>query len=149
MMKISYGLIVFVASCCILPLPSFAQQASECGQEKECKTGYTCVQGRCLECINDTYCEGGNARATKCFDGVCSECSKGNHCASGYCNGDGACQNCEADTQCGGYTTPSITGGGGGYAGKCVVGFVRVYSVSLLPSSISLRPRRGSDSTRS
>ncbi|MBQ9394224.1 MAG: hypothetical protein IJU23_01750, partial [Proteobacteria bacterium] len=61
--------------------------------------GATCVNGECLECLNNTQCEDPNKPA--CHAHKCEPCSGANDCSVGSCDTkSGQCVECLADDDC-------------------------------------------------
>lgn len=71
-----------------------------CKANSDCKAGQVCVNGQCLQCVEDDACGPGKV----CQDGACTtkpECVKDADCSGGQVCQAGKCQACTGDGECG------------------------------------------------
>jgi peptidoglycan-associated lipoprotein len=83
-----------------------------CGNDKDCRTGEFCINGKCQQCKGDSDCNGGTCVQGRCDAKVQKNiCSDDSQCPAGQSCIDGSCKACSSNDECG--------VGGKCNAGKC------------------------------
>lgn len=71
-----------------------ADPSGEC--DPPCAEDMTCVDGTCVQCVNDDGCPNGDV----CYDTECVECADDGDCSVGVCNDDNECVECADNDDC-------------------------------------------------